>query len=679
MRRWISLVVALAMFAPAAASAAEGAMATWLSPQPGQIVSGGKVEVAIGYNTQSKVKVSSIELYVDGQFLTRKDLRTPETRGVCSFDWNTKGVEQGTHNLVVKVFAGEQMISKIYGTGTVGPNGTSRGLMDVRPPIVTFSNIKAGDVLKGTSTIKMNAADDSGQSPMVSLLVDDVLKLLKNTPPYTYDLDTTTYTDGDHALKTYAYDGAGNRSDPAVVKVAFRNGAEKPVVTTLSVNRESAPEEVAEAKLSQATPPSVSVSAEPRMRASASRAETRIDASSTPVAPVVAVAQPKPKMVAMAPKPAVSVKTSIAAPKLAEKLRPIPVATSQEIKTATVAPKADGRIAAAVKPDIKIAPAPAKKTSLLLGTGIMPSKMQAIVRANSAKPAMSAPPAAAKPAVVDGPRASGIRAASAVRLPEARQATVSAPAAVGANRAAVPVVKTAKSAEPKQALSAAKPSGLTRMAMAPAASSIRSAAGSAVSVSAVADSPSIVDRPVASSVKNVPVEQSAASLKSAEIASGVASAVSAAKPAVASQPTVSKSDLKRVRVAMAPDLRSAAERSCPSPAISCPPSVPKCSKARIEKTTAPAAKGKVKARDFLEKMGAVLFWDPSTHTVTACMDGMVLEIKIGSRIATVNGHEFEMAVAPFLVNDRTVFEAGTLARACALLDGLRTVGKAVTN
>ena len=145
-------------------------------------------------------------------------------------------------------------------------------------------------------------------------------------------------------------------------------------------------------------------------------------------------------------------------------------------------------------------------------------------------------------------------------------------------------------------------------------------------------------------------------------------------PAKASQ-KASKSDLKRVQVAMAPNMQSAARRVHTDQAISCPPVIAKPVKARIEKTTV-SVSGKVKARDYIQNMGGVLFWDPSTHTVTACVGSMVFEMRIGSKTAKVNGHQFEMAVAPYLVHNRTIFEAGSFRQACALLESLRTVGKA---
>lgn len=249
MRRLLSIALAVAMVFPAVASVAEAAIGTWLSPAPGQVVSGGKVEVAVGFNTQSDLKVTSLELWIDGKLYARKILSQPSARGVSSFAWDTTRVVKGSHDLVVKIFAKNDLISTVSGVGTVGAPGSRPNVVDTRAPLVTFANIKSGDVLKGKTDVSINASDDSGQSPMVSLLVDDVLKLLRNTPPYSYSLDTATYEDGDHQLTTYAYDNAGNRSDPVVVKVAFRNGTKRPIVAAMTMDTTPRPEPEAAPKL----------------------------------------------------------------------------------------------------------------------------------------------------------------------------------------------------------------------------------------------------------------------------------------------------------------------------------------------------------------------------------------------------------------------------------------------
>lgn len=650
--------MAVAMMMPMAASVAEGAMATWLSPQPGQICSGGKVEVAVGYNTGSNLKVTAVELYVDGQYYARKVLRTPEVRGVVSFAWDTTRVEQGTHNLVVKVYSDDQVISKVYGTGTVGPNAAGGGILDVRPPVVTFANIKAGDVVKGTRTIKMNAVDDSGKDPMVSLMVDESLKLLKNTRPYTYDLDSTTYADGDHTLKTFAYDAAGNRSDPAVIKVAFRNGDSAPAVTTLTVQPEVTVEPPP-AKMTSATPPSIAAATSPTIKGSAARDAARLSGNSS-AAPVVAVPEPKPAKVAVAaPKPAV-------------------------------------KMASALKPEPKVAPAPAPVKLSAPQLSADPVKMASAAGSTNLRnaeltPGLKSGVSAEKPDVIAAPSASGVRSAGAARLPLARQTMMSAPAMAKGSQPAVPTVTPSpkpvvmasakiaeprpmvvppapKKAEPVRVASAPKPSGPAKMAT---ASSLPATHGTKVATApdhAVAAAPEIVGQPKSSSVKNLPVAQSAG-VKSARLSK------SSASDAVAAAPAISKTALKQVRVAMAPDFRTAAKGVQGNSTISRPSVSVKAVKARIEKTTVPA-KGAVKARSFFNDLGGVLFWDPSTHTVTACVKGMVIEMQIGSRTAKVNGHDFTMDSAPYIVNGRTFMEARTYAQASNLLESLTKVGKA---
>ena len=288
-RRSISLAVALAMMLPSFASAAEAGVATWLSPQQGETLSSASVEVSVGYNTQSATKVTRLELWVDGRFNSRKDLIRPETHGVCSFTWDTTRYSDGPHALEVRVYSFDVLLSTVSSTGTVGSTA-----FDMDPPVVVFSGIKNGDVIKGTTDIKMEAHDNSGQPPLVSLLVDNSLKLIKNRPPYVYALDTTTYPDGKHELETYAYDNAGNKSNPAVVNVAFRNKVELPVVTALNVKPSSTPivsEDdgtgvIEPARVADVPPAKVKSTTAPALRAPEARQSAPV--MGRPVAPVIA-------------------------------------------------------------------------------------------------------------------------------------------------------------------------------------------------------------------------------------------------------------------------------------------------------------------------------------------------------------------------------------------------------
>ncbi len=617
MRRWISLAVVMVMLTPVVASAAEGTMATWLSPQPGQIVSGARVEVAVGYNTQSTLKVTSLELYVDGKFYTRKILGTPESRGVCSFWWDVTREQQGTHDLVVKVFAGDQLISKVYGTGTVGRNGQSRGIIDTRPPVVTFANISSQDILTGTTTVKIHAADDSGEPPMVSLLVDDVLKLIKNTPPYTYDLDTTTYPDGDHALKTYAYDGAGNKSDPAVVNVTFRNGAKNPVVTTLSVGQQEG--ELLEEFDGDDLPALINPVTDSNF-ATASRSAFKNDAD-TYTAPPVATPKPQPQVVAAAPKTQAQV---IAA---APKTIPAPKHTSSTPKS----------VSASVQPNLRPADSALKTNNSIAASA----------------PQIKPDPVVAAPKLTQG----GVKMASASIVPSLRSehaasAEVAAPVSI-------------KPAEPKTQIAEAKHTETVQVAKAEESMPLRQTGQKLTQQPASSEAPVVLVTPVPSPAGKMVPQSQLGDLKNVETAPATLSAPESAAPKIVEgSAALSQESLKRVQIAMAPNLHAARAAAHTSPAIACPPATPKQAPARIEKNKA-VVSGKVKARSFFESMGGVLFWDAANRTVTAFVGDVIFEMKIGSRIARVNGKEVMMDSAPYLVSDRTIFDAGNYAQACA--------------
>ena len=155
------------------------------------------------------LKITKLELYIDGYFNSKKLLIKPDNKGVASFTWDTAGYAKGFHQLRVDIYAGAQVVGSIVGTGSVGASK----VYDTQPPKIAFTNIKNNSVLKGIAQIKMNATDDSGNPPIVSLFVNEKLKMLKNTTPFVYDLDTTEYDDGAYKIETYAFDGDGNKSD----------------------------------------------------------------------------------------------------------------------------------------------------------------------------------------------------------------------------------------------------------------------------------------------------------------------------------------------------------------------------------------------------------------------------------------------------------------------------------
>lgn len=94
---------------------------------------------------------------------------------------------------------------------------------DRTAPTISFVNLTAGQVLKGTYKITANASDNRGIAN-VAFYVDDMTtpKHTELYTPYDFELDTTKYPDGVHTIKAKANDGSSN-SKSVSVSVSFKN------------------------------------------------------------------------------------------------------------------------------------------------------------------------------------------------------------------------------------------------------------------------------------------------------------------------------------------------------------------------------------------------------------------------------------------------------------------------
>lgn len=642
-RRILSTILAAAMMTPPLATVAEAMTTTWLSPKPGQPIVARQVEVSVGYNTESSLKVTRLELWIDGKFHEKKVLIRPESRGVASFGWDTSRATQGSHDLQVRIFAGNELVATVSGTGSVG-----RGGYDLRPPTVRFSNVKSGDVLKGTAKIALDASDDSGEPPMVSLLVDSALRMLTNRTPYQCDLDTTQYADGSHELQGVAFDKAGNKSDPAVVKVAFRNNVERPVVATMNISPQpamTAPSE--DDGVGETVPPAASAKDRPEAARSVARESLPKASAARPVAtPEPALRTTKP----MASTGHAAVPNSAASPAASAS----PRATDAKLATpsATRNAVAPAR-AAASKPIAPKEPAPAREVPVT--SRVEPALVASATSPQQLRPGTkdhthSAQPAEPRELVVrTAPREAASQPMPLASVPRNRPGELQA--VLGSGAIAEPVNREpAEDATPDSIAVA-----LEAVARAPEFAA-QPSPGNATTPAAVgdpvaSDASDVVSVATAPTVRDVHTKTSAGIAPREPLSSG-------SKPALAASP-------KPVRTAMLPVVRGSDLAGPGQGTIAAPPAPKRETRAKLEKKMIPVS-GKVKLRDFFEQLGGVLFWDSATHTVTGYLDGMMLEMQIGSRSMKVNGVEMNAEKAPFLVEGRTIVDASTLHRACAL-------------
>jgi hypothetical protein len=95
---------------------------------------------------------------------------------------------------------------------------------DTTPPSTSITSPGNGATVSGTTTVSASASDDVGVS-RVELLVDGAVAGTDTTAPYSFAWNTTTVSNGGHALQTRAFDAAGNAGTSATVNVTVSNGS----------------------------------------------------------------------------------------------------------------------------------------------------------------------------------------------------------------------------------------------------------------------------------------------------------------------------------------------------------------------------------------------------------------------------------------------------------------------
>ena len=192
--------------------------AEFITPVHGSFISGNTVEIAVHFVSIQQRPVTKVQVFLDGQYITEMPYETAEVEDTPSFKWDTTRTPNGPHKLDVQLFSGDQYLGMTSCSVTVA-NGTR----DLAPPRVAVTSPKDGSVVSGIIPIIIAAHDESGREPLVSIYVDKSLRCVRNRGPYTYDWDTTGYSNGAHVIEAHAEDDARNTSDVKSVRVTVRN------------------------------------------------------------------------------------------------------------------------------------------------------------------------------------------------------------------------------------------------------------------------------------------------------------------------------------------------------------------------------------------------------------------------------------------------------------------------
>jgi len=106
-------------------------------------------------------------------------------------------------------------------------------------PRISVTSPKEGQVVTGTTPIVVQASDDSGIDPFVSIFVDETLRSVSNQAINKYDWDTTEYQNGPHVIDVNAMDETENRSS-ASVRVIVKNPVKQTSIAAPSVESAAA-------------------------------------------------------------------------------------------------------------------------------------------------------------------------------------------------------------------------------------------------------------------------------------------------------------------------------------------------------------------------------------------------------------------------------------------------------
>ncbi len=190
------------------------------SPSNGATVSG---TVTISATASDNVGVARVEFLVDGVVLS-SDTTSPYTAS-----WSTTTATNGSHALTARAFdaASNQATSAAVGV-TV-----SNAAPDTTPPTVSITSPTNGATVSGTVTISSTASDNVGVA-RVEFLVDGAVLSSDTTSPYSASWNTTTATNGAHALTARAFDAASNQATSAAVNVTVNNGSPPVLDITMS-------------------------------------------------------------------------------------------------------------------------------------------------------------------------------------------------------------------------------------------------------------------------------------------------------------------------------------------------------------------------------------------------------------------------------------------------------------
>jgi len=171
-------------------------------------VTGTSGTITLNATASDNVGVSRVEFYIDNV------LRGSDTTSPYSLSFNSTALTNGSHALVARAFdaAGNS------GNSSSVNFSISNTTPDTTAPTATASVTGTS----GTITLNATASDNVGVA-RVEFYIDNVLRGSDTTSPYSLSFNSTTLTNGSHALVARAFDAAGNIGNSSTVNFTVSN------------------------------------------------------------------------------------------------------------------------------------------------------------------------------------------------------------------------------------------------------------------------------------------------------------------------------------------------------------------------------------------------------------------------------------------------------------------------
>jgi len=634
------------------------------SPQADATVTVDQAQVTVLYDAGEGRLLDQVELLIDGKVHALAEVNPPTRTGSVTLSWQVSKFVNGLHRLSVRGRDDK---------GELGDSGLTllvdRGVQGTGAPVVMIERPKAGEIVSGTTEVKIRAFDPDGIK-YVMLLVDDAFACLTNIPPFLYMWNTTRgYANGRHTLRAKAFDLGDNEGVSALVEVLVDNAggrtelqtpetpasgepvigldpapaAEKPATEMPEPPAQGSQPAPAAPPAAEPTPAVPEPAATPAAPAALARAEATAAERSLPAARSTVASMPAASTVASTPAapPAPAAKTVLTTV-TASAARPQPAAKPVQVALAPAAPTTPVATRAA-------SPAPGAPKM----TTVVPVRPAAVSAGPTLDSVTAMPQAAvgaaslAQPAHPIASRTS-LPATSAVGAVEPKPAVVPAAAsAISAPRPSAALAAATNSLPAPQGVGAAVPEA----ARPASAASTLSAPSGPVSRTPEARAPGV-------QVAMLSVEAPERAIPAAKNTTPVSRPAAPTQHSLATPPSASRTPVGAlaVEIAMAPAQVRTTTPAAPAGARGEPGLYLNDTLLHATEVPLISAEGLGLApfRQVIEGAGGVVGWIPVERVVTARANDVDLRVTIGSRQALAGSRTILMDLPAFIKAGRTV-------------------------